>query len=144
MVRNTDLLLVSVCPTVQNASGVPLPPSHNGAYSGLLLSLLTSSSSLRKLINKIHQNETQILVFFSKISPIIVPCGSSDHPSLPPIIPHISRIICSRQESLDGFDPLLPGVSWANIFSFSLSVTFSPRSTQLTPLSFFYCVQATE
>ena len=121
-----------------------LPPSHNGAYSGLLLSLLTSSSSLRKLINKIHQNETQILVFFSKISPIIVPCGSSDHPSLPPIIPHISRIICSRQESLDGFDPLLPGVSWANIFSFSLSVTFSPRSAQLTPLSFFYRVQATE
>ena len=48
MVRNTDLLLVSVCPTVQNASGVPLPPSHNGAYSGLLLSLLTSSSSIKE------------------------------------------------------------------------------------------------
>ena len=68
------------------------PPSHNGAYSGLLLSLLTSSSSLRKLINKIHQNETQILVFFSKISPIIVPCGSSDHPSLPPPSYHPSHL----------------------------------------------------
>lgn len=141
MVRNTDPLLVSVCPTVQNASGVPLPPSHNGAYSGLLLSLLTSSSSLRKLTNKIHQNETQILVFFSKISPIIVPCGSSDHPSLLPPSSLLSSLTSpilfvpgrSRSMVLTLYCLVCPGPT----FSVSLSQLPSHRGRHSSRLSVF-------